>query len=161
MVRTTTAPTMIQAGVKENVLPIQARAVVNFRIRPGETRDTVTTHVREIVSDPRVEIAPASPFATEPSPVSDPEGPGFRLVAAAARQATGRPGLAVAPYLVVGGTDARYYATRAESVLRFLPVLIRPDDLSRVHGTDERVATADIATAVRFFHALIHGSDTL
>jgi carboxypeptidase PM20D1 len=161
MVRTTTAPTMIQAGIKENVLPIQARAVVNFRILPGETRETVSAHVRGIVSDPRVEIAPATPFATDPSPVSDPEGPGFRLVASAARQAAGDPELTVAPYLVVGGTDSRYYADRAESVLRFVPVLIRPDDLSRVHGTDERVATADVATAVRFFHALIRGSDTL
>jgi carboxypeptidase PM20D1 len=161
MVRTTTAPTIIEAGVKENVLPIQARAVVNFRILPGETRDSVTTHVREIVSDPRVEVTQASPFATDPSPVSDPEGPGFRLVAAAARQAVQDPDLPVAPYLVVGGTDSRYYAARAESVLRFVPVLIRPDDLSRVHGTDERVATRDVATAVRFFHALIQGSDTL
>ena len=122
MVRTTTAPTMIQAGVKENVLPIEARAVVNFRILPGETRETVTAHVREIVSDSRVEIGPATPFSTDPSPVSDPEGPGFRLVAAAARQATRDPGLLVAPYLVVGGTDSRYYADRAESVLRFVPV---------------------------------------
>jgi carboxypeptidase PM20D1 len=113
------------------------------------------------VSDPRVEIGPATPFATDPSPVSDPEGPGFRLVAAAARQATGDPDLLVAPYLVVGGTDARYYAGRADAVLRFVPILVRPEDLSRVHGTDERVATADLATAVRFFHALIRGSDSL
>jgi carboxypeptidase PM20D1 len=161
MVRTTTAPTIIQAGVKENVLPITARATVNFRILPGETRETVTERVREIVDDPRVEIGQATPFATDPSPVSDPEGPGFRLVAAAARQATGDPALAVAPYLVVGGTDSRYYATRADSVLRFMPILLRPDDLSRVHGTDERVASADLATAVRFFHALIRGSDGL
>ncbi len=85
-------PTIIQAGIKENVLPITARATVNFRILPGETRETVTAHVREIVSDPRIEIAQATPFATDPSPVSDPEGPGFRLVAAAARQATAGPG---------------------------------------------------------------------
>ena len=31
MVRTTTAPTIFQAGTKDNVLPSQARAVVNFR----------------------------------------------------------------------------------------------------------------------------------
>jgi carboxypeptidase PM20D1 len=161
MVRTTTAPTMIDAGVKENVLPIRARAVVNFRILPGETRESVTAHVQEIVRDRRVEVGPATPFSSDPSPVSDPEGPGFRLVATAARQATRAPGLVVAPYLVVGGTDSRYYARRAESVLRFLPVLVRPEDLSRVHGTNERVSAADVASAVRFFHALIMGSDTL
>jgi carboxypeptidase PM20D1 len=160
-VRTTTAPTMITAGVKENVLPIRARAVVNFRILPGETRETVTAHVRTIVNDPRVTIGQATPFSTDPSPVSDPDGAGFRLVASSARQATRDPDLLVAPYLVIGGTDSRYYADRAESVLRFIPLLLGPEDLPRVHGTDERVSAADLATAVRFFHALVRGSDTL
>ncbi len=161
MVRTTTAPTIIAAGVKENVLPIRAHAVVNFRIVPGETRGTVTTHVRKIVSDPRVTIGPATAFSTDPSPVSDHKGAGFRLVASSARQATRDPDLLVAPYLVIGGTDSRYYADRAESVLRFVPLLLRPEDLPRVHGTDERVSSADLATGVRFFHALIRSSVTL
>jgi carboxypeptidase PM20D1 len=161
MVRTTTAPTMIQAGVKDNVLPITARATVNFRILPGETCETVAARVGEIVSDPRVRIDASKGCSSEPSAVSDPNGPGFRLVATAARQATGLPTLAVSPYLVVGGTDARYYSGRAETVLRFVPILIRPDDLSRVHGTDERVSTAGLAAAVRFFHAVIRGSDGL
>jgi carboxypeptidase PM20D1 len=161
MVRTTTAPTIFQAGVKENVLPVHVRAIVNFRIRPGETCETVTRHVREIVADPRVEVRQGTPFSTDPSPVSDPDGPGFRLVAASARAALADSDLVVAPYLVIGGTDSRYYTGRAESVLRFLPVYVGPGDLARLHGTDERLRTADLAAGARFFHALVRGSNAL
>jgi len=160
MVRTTTAPTIFRAGVKENVLPIHVSAVVNFRIRPGETRQAVREQVRRIVDDPRVEVREATDFSTDPSPVSDPDGPGFRLVAQSARAAAGSGDLLVAPYLVIGGTDARYYAGRAETVLRFLPIRVGPGDLARLHGTDERLRTADVAAGVAFFHALIRGSDT-
>jgi carboxypeptidase PM20D1 len=161
MVRTTTAPTIFRAGVKENVLPIDVRAIVNFRIRPGETRESVTRHVREIVADPRVEVKQGTSFATDPSPVTDPDGPGFALVATSARTALTGADVVVAPYLVIGGTDARYYSGRAEAVLRFLPVRVGPGDLARLHGTDERLRTADVAAGVRFYHALLQGSDGL
>jgi carboxypeptidase PM20D1 len=161
MVRTTTAPTIFRAGVKENVLPIDVRAIVNFRIRPGETRESVTRHVREIVADPRVEVKQGTPFSTDPSPVTDPDGPGFALVAASARTALAGTDLVVAPYLVTGGTDSRYYSGQADAVLRFLPVRVGPGDLARLHGTDERLRTLDVAAGVRFYHALIRGSDGL
>lgn len=161
MVRTTTAPTILQAGVKENVLPILSRAIVNFRILPGETRESVTSRVRSIVDDPRVEVRPGTPFSTEPSPVSDPGGPGFQLVARSARAALGERDLVVAPYLVIGGTDSRYYADHARAVLRFFPARLGPGEIRRLHGTDERLRTADLAAAVRFFHALLRGADAL
>src|SRR3989454_12782527 len=50
MLRTTTAPTMLQAGVKDNVLPSSARGVVNFRILPGDTPDLVLAHVHARVA---------------------------------------------------------------------------------------------------------------
>lgn len=160
MMRTTTAPTIFRAGVKDNVLPITVQATVNFRIRPGETRETVTRRVLEIVADPRVDVRPATPFSTDPSPVSDPDGPGFALVAASARAAHPETEI-VAPYLVIGGTDARYYSGRAEAVLRFLPIRVGPGELARLHGTDERLRAADMAAGARFFHALLRGSDSL
>jgi len=45
LVRTTTAPTIFEAGIKENVIPTSSRAVVNFRILPGETTEDVLAHV--------------------------------------------------------------------------------------------------------------------
>ena len=56
LVRTTTAATMIEGGIKENVLPARARAVVNFRIKPGDTIDKVLSHVKTAIADPRVTV---------------------------------------------------------------------------------------------------------
>ena len=81
MLRTTTAVTMLRAGVKENVLPADAAAVVNFRIIPGETTDSVTERVRATIADDRVQVRPFGDVpAADPSAVSDPASPGFQLV---------------------------------------------------------------------------------
>ena len=56
MVRKTAAPTMLQAGTKDNVLPSSARPIVNFRILPGATMAGVLEHVRRVIDDDLVEI---------------------------------------------------------------------------------------------------------
>ncbi|HEV2147832.1 MAG TPA: M20 family peptidase [Longimicrobiaceae bacterium] len=150
--RTTTAATVFQGGTKDNVLPSQARAVVNFRILPGDSIAGVLEHVRRTVDDPRVEVR-AKGFASEPSPVSSTESAGWKVLQRSIRQTF--PDAVVAPYLVVGATDARYYAGLSESVYRFLPVRLTAADLARMHGTDERVGVADYATAVRFYAQLL------
>ena len=62
MIRTTTAVTIFQAGTKDNVLPSRARAVVNFRISPGDSISHVVAHVRRVVDDARVEVRRAGAF---------------------------------------------------------------------------------------------------
>ena len=56
--RTTAAATIIEAGTKDNVMPSHARAVVNFRLLPGDTVAGVTEHVRKVINDPRVKLQP-------------------------------------------------------------------------------------------------------
>ncbi len=56
-VRTTTALTMFNAGVKENVVPQRAEARINFRLLPGDSPDMVVARIRELVDDPLVEIS--------------------------------------------------------------------------------------------------------
>lgn len=153
MIRTTTAPTMLSGSPKENVLPGRPTAVVNFRIRPGDTVERVLAHVREVVADPRVQIAPLHNFTANPSRVSDPAAPEFRLLQRAIREVF--PGTVVAPYLVVGGTDSRHFESLTPNIYRFMPIRLEPDDLERLHGTDERVASAAYLDAVRFYDRLL------
>src|SRR6202008_2068420 len=56
LLRTTTAPTLFNAGVKENVLPAEAVATVNFRIVPGQGSADVEQHVRRTIDDPEIDI---------------------------------------------------------------------------------------------------------
>jgi carboxypeptidase PM20D1 len=155
--RTTTAATMFEGSVKDNVLPIHARAVVNFRILPGETTETVRERVRRVVDDPRVEIGVHGGFGNDPSPVSSTEAPAFGVLARTVREVF--PDALVAPYLVLGATDSRHYAGLTASVHRFMPARITERELAGMHGTDERVAVRSYLEGVRFYRQLILNAD--
>jgi carboxypeptidase PM20D1 len=152
MIRTTTAPTIVRGGVKSNVLPREAEAIVNFRILPGDTVESVLAHVRRAVDDPRiaVELEGSEP-PKDPSPTSPDDGPAFSAIERAL--AAVYPEAVVAPYLVVGATDGRHYARIADGVYRILPFRVGDDALRLAHGTDERLAVENLGNGVRFYRA--------
>jgi carboxypeptidase PM20D1 len=147
-VRTTTAATMFEGSVKDNVLPARARAVVNFRILPGDSVEGVLEHVRRVVDDSRVKAGTLS-FQSEPSPVSRTDSEGWGVLQRSIRQVF--PESLVAPYLMVGAADARYFTALSDSVYRFMPLRLERADLARLHGRDERVSVQGYAGAVRFY----------
>jgi carboxypeptidase PM20D1 len=151
--RTTTAPTIVQAGMKENVLPSRARAVVNFRILPGDSIAGVTEHVRRVIGDPRVEITTLDESAGEPSAVSSTASPGFGVIGKSAREVF--PEALLAPGLMMGATDSRHYADLCGDVYRFAPIHLDAADLVRFHGVNERISVAAYADAVRFYERLL------
>ena len=157
-VRTTTAATMIEGGVKENVLPTNARAVINFRILPDDSVDSVVEHVRHVVQgvhDAQVEIR-VLPGAREPTADSPLDAPSFTVLARTIREVF--PSTLVAPYLTIVGTDARSYAPLTKNIYRFTPMIADPSDLVRIHGTNERMSVENFEHAVQFFVQLIKNS---
>ncbi|GAB3896376.1 M20 family peptidase [Larkinella knui] len=154
--RTTTAPTIFQAGVKDNVLPIEATATINFRILPGETVETVVKHVKEVIDDERIRINVLKKFISEPSPVSDPAAPGFERIHRTIKGVF--PETIVTPYLTLGGTDSRFYAPVCSQIYRFSPTPMNDEDTQRVHGTNERISLKDYRNMIRFYVTLIRNS---
>ena len=161
MIHTTTSPTMLSAGVKDNVLPPEATAVVNFRIRPGETMETVTARVRSVIADTMIVVEPTDSARVDPSQVSDATSPAFQLIANTVRGMAPGQSVPVLPYLVGGGTDAKYWGPHSRSVYRFLAVPLGEGDLSRIHGVNERMSVKGYATAVTFFEQLMQHLDQL
>lgn len=161
LLRTTTSPTMLTAGIKDNVLPPEASAVVNFRIRPGETQATVMARVTAMINDTLITVVPTDSARVDPSPVSDPNSPAFQLMARTIRAMAPGESLPVLPYLVMGGTDAKYWGPHSANVFRFLAIPMGDGDVSRIHGVNERVAVADYTSAVRFYAALLQGLPSL
>jgi carboxypeptidase PM20D1 len=153
MVRTTTAVTVFQAGTKDNVLPSYGRAVINFRILPGDSIAGVVEHVRHAIGDTRVEVRTVGAFSAEPSAVSSSESESFHMLARTIRSIA--PDAIVAPYLVVVVTDARYYTGLSRNVFRFLPLRLTARDLDRMHGTNERIAVFHYEDAIRTYRQLI------
>jgi carboxypeptidase PM20D1 len=154
-IRTTTAPTMLQAGTADNVLASQAQAIVNFRIVPGQTVQDVIEHVTDVVDDPEVEVSCfESCWNPSPiSPISRNDGDPWQALARTIRASF--PGVVVAPHLVVGATDARHYQHLSPAIYRFLPIELQPSDRPRVHGTNERIAVDAFARAITFYMTLI------
>ncbi len=153
MLRTTTAVTMLEGSVKENVLPAVARARINFRILPGDSIESVLAHVRETIDDDQIEVISNGDMANEPSPVSRIDGPQFATVARSIREVY--PDSPVAPYLVLGATDARHYTGLSDCVYRFTPNALENADLKRIHGTDEAVGLESYANGIAFYVRLL------
>jgi carboxypeptidase PM20D1 len=151
-IRTTTAATVFQAGIKENVLPHRARAVVNFRILPGDSIEGVLRHVRDTVG-PGIKAAPTGPSNTEPSPESLAASPAFSLLQKTIGQVS--PGVVVSPNLLSGGTDTKHYVRLSRNIYRFMPVRVKEADLARIHGTNERIGVENYGEVVRFFEQLM------
>ncbi len=152
MLRTTTALTVVHAGNKDNVLPGMAEATVNFRLLPGDTRASITEHVKARLGSDRFELM-ALPGSAEPSPVSPTESASYRLIERTVREVF--PGTIVAPGLMIGATDSRHFQAVSDHIYRFSPVRAKPEDLPRFHGTNERIASANLAELIRFYHRLL------
>lgn len=155
LLRTTTAVTMLSGAPKDNILPTEAVARVNFRILPGETAESVLARVRETVAAPDVE-ARLGEKHRDPSPVSPSDGPPFALLQRTIAELF--PDAVVAPALVVGGTDARHYHVAADAVYRFGPFRFGAADIRLPHGIDERIAVDNLADGVRFYARLIENA---
>jgi carboxypeptidase PM20D1 len=154
IIRTTTAITMLEGGVKANVLPTSATATANFRLVPGDTVASVVDNVRSIIDDPEIEIEIEQ--GREASAVASDSGEAWDAIGAAVEAIA--PGVIVAPALVLGGTDSKHYGRIADNAYRFTPYRVGEDDFARVHGTDERVPVDDYADIIRFYEALIQGA---
>ena len=150
--RTVIAPTIISSGNKENVLPPDASAIINFRIHPNDSIDSVHQHVKRVVKNPQVSIK-VMPGAREPSGVSDVNGAAYQYLSQIIRDSFGNT--LVAPNLTLGGTDSRYFLPLTQNVFRFAPIRMTPEDAQRFHGINERIAIKDMAEATAFYYRLI------
>ncbi len=155
LVRTTTAPTLFNAGIKDNVIPQNAKATVNFRIMPGETAASVVARVKALLQDPRIQITKGR-MLSEPSKVSRTQSEGFKTLRKTITAVY--PKALVAPFLVIGGTDAKHFEPIAADIYRFSPMIINPANIKSFHGLNERIAVKDFNKAVQFYQQLMQNS---
>jgi carboxypeptidase PM20D1 len=145
MVRTTFAATLIEGGVKENVIPELAKATVNVRILPGDSPEDVIAHLTRVIDDPEIEISGEA--WGEAAPPASMHGPAFQLAASAVQAEI--PEAVVLPGLVPGATDTRHFVGVADEILRFVPQQLGLELVSGAHGRDERIAVEPLGRSRR------------
>eukprot|EP00242_Pyramimonas_sp_CCMP2087_P012028 CAMPEP_0198209050 /NCGR_PEP_ID=MMETSP1445-20131203/12373_1 /TAXON_ID=36898 /ORGANISM="Pyramimonas sp., Strain CCMP2087" /LENGTH=461 /DNA_ID=CAMNT_0043882679 /DNA_START=290 /DNA_END=1675 /DNA_ORIENTATION=+ len=159
LIRTTSAATLFNAGVKENMIPSVATATFNHRLIPGASNLTVLKHYQNVLGeDAIVTFNPTTSMPngwTPPSPVAPIDNDAFKILKGAIKFTFGSS-LPVLPFLVPAGADARHYVSVAGGrVYRFYPMLMGDAEMSLLHATNERIALADLANACTFYQTFV------
>ncbi len=149
MVHSTLVPTIVKAGIKDNVIPSVAKATINSRILPGQTSDEVLAYVTKVVGDERVVIKKQTISIMEPSSVSSFESEQFKKIENILYASV--PNVIVSPFLMIGATDSRYFRNNSEAVLNFSAV----QDVKGFHGIDERIGIKDLQRMIYFYKELL------
>lgn len=153
LIHTTQVPTIFKAGVKDNVVPTHAEAVLNYRLLPGDSPETILDHIKTTVKDSAVKITTYNGIADKSSPMSDYKSEQFRYLAEVIGSVN--KDVIISPYLVLGGTDSKYYYNIADEVFRFSPIPMKKEDLSMLHGVNERISKKSYQQSVNFYATLI------
>jgi acetylornithine deacetylase/succinyl-diaminopimelate desuccinylase-like protein len=143
LLRNTIAPVLMNAGFRGNVIPGSAEATINIRTIPGTDPNALVKEFEQVVGDPRVEVKLASPggaFNSVKPSSEDTEL--FRTLVKEARATF--PGTEVTPYLFQAGTDAAAWRSRGVPVYGIYPYPITAEELTRMHGNDERVSVESL-----------------
>ncbi len=155
LVKTTWSPTIIRAGIKDNVIPETALITFNSRILPGQTADEVMDHFVSTLDGLPVEISLHDGVGVDPSPISPHDVEAFDYIGSVLRTCFRESDLIVAPYLMVGATDGLYMSKVSEKVYRCYPFVYGPDDLDRLHGLNERISIENYTNGIQFYIQLM------
>jgi acetylornithine deacetylase/succinyl-diaminopimelate desuccinylase-like protein len=151
MVRTTCVPTLLNAGHAANALPQRAEAIVNCRILPGQTIAQVHAILRDVVSDPQVDVAladPPGPIPPAPSLTAEIMQPVEALVGEM------WPGVPVVPSISTGATDGRFLNAAGIATYGVSGIFVDPDG-NGVHGLNERVRVKSLHDGRTFLYRLV------
>jgi acetylornithine deacetylase/succinyl-diaminopimelate desuccinylase-like protein len=144
-IRMTVTPTMIQGGVKENIIPSECEAVFDCRVLPGQTPTEALSEIKGLLKDAGLEKLTFEIIqANEPSE-SPFNTPLYELIVNALREFESE--CRVAPVMLTGGTDSRFFRKLSSVCYGFHPV--RPETSysemqETIHGIDERISIENL-----------------
>ena len=155
MLRTTIAFTMAKGSDGMNVIPQEASVIANLRFIPHQGAKESHAVISSIAAKYGLETEIIS--LGEPSAAVDINASAFKLVEEAIAQCF--PGAGCSPYVVTGGTDARFYGEVCDNCVRFSPVIFGPEQMKGMHGIDENIQTNCLPGAVDFYTYLIRAQE--
>ena len=153
MLRDTIAPTMLTAGIRQNVVPSEARGVLNIRLLPGNNVEPLLGKLRQLVNDPQVRFeteAAAGESAPSSSLTSDLY---TTIVHTAGKTFAGAP---VLPYMSTYATDSWPLRMRNVQAYGLLPFPLTEDDIARMHADNERIPVDSFRKGVQFLYGIVN-----
>jgi acetylornithine deacetylase/succinyl-diaminopimelate desuccinylase-like protein len=152
MLRDTISPTILQAGIRANVIPAEARAVLNVRLLPGNLAEPLVSKLQALVNDPEVHLE-IEPGAGETAPSSSLTSDLYKTIAQVSQQEF--PGAAVVPVMSTGATDSTPLRLRTVQAYGLIPFPMTEEDLARKHGNDERLPLDSFRKGIEFLFNIV------
>jgi acetylornithine deacetylase/succinyl-diaminopimelate desuccinylase-like protein len=145
MLRDSIAPTMLTAGVRANVIPAEARAILNIRLLPGDTITVLLADLTKLVNDPQIrfEVQPDAGLAAPPSSL---ESDFYATITRVAGKEYGDA--PVIPFQSTGATDSAQLRLHNVQAYGLMPFPLPAEDFRRMHGDDERIPLTAFAKGV-------------
>lgn len=156
VLRTTSAATVVRGGDKANVMPAEATAIVNHRLHLTHDLDSICRADAAIIGDKRVSIQCEG---RDPSPISPTNHWSFRMIGSCVAKFA--PHAAVAPGLMIGGTDTTHFLELSSHVYRFNPIQLTKDETAMFHGKNERITVNNYINLIYFYTSLVRSVDQL
>lgn len=145
--------TMLQSGIKANVVPAKSSAVVDCRLLPGQSREDWVRQVRERIADDRITVEYYDDYEGEPVAVPwDTEL--FRTIQDVLHEAM--EDAVVVPVLTVGGTDNRFLRARGIPAYGFMPCLLSNEERAGFHGNNEFLTVDNLNMGIELMWEIVH-----
>jgi len=155
MLQTTIAFTMQSGSAGYNVLPQEASVCANMRYIPHQGTDESIDLITEMAKKYGLETEVI--YRGYPSKSLDLEGEAFAITQDTIK--TCFPGIGILPYVVTGGTDARFYDEVADNCVRFSPVNYGPEQMAGMHGLNENIEAGCLPGAVDYYKEIIKAQE--
>ncbi len=147
MVRDTVALTVLDSGIKHNVIPRRAEAKLDVRLLPDTDAASFVADLARVIDDPEVRIQLPERGLPPVIPASPTDHEIFRAIEAATAKEL--PGSLTLPMQANGATDSLFFRARGVPSYGYFPVLLPAELTASMHGLDERIPLAELDRAVR------------
>lgn len=155
MLQTTIAFTMQSGSAGYNVLPQTASVCANLRFIPHQSTEESLEILAKLARKYGLEMEVI--YQGYPSKLLDLNGEPFAITQESIKACF--PGVEVLPYVVTGGTDARFYDEVCDNCIRFSPVNYGPEQLAGMHGLNENIEIGCLPGAVDYYKTVIKAQE--
>jgi acetylornithine deacetylase/succinyl-diaminopimelate desuccinylase-like protein len=152
MMRDTISPTMLQAGIRANVIPSEARGVLNIRLLPEDVITPLLAKLGELVNDPQIRFE-VQTNAGEAAPSSSLTSDLYNsIVRVSGREFPGKP---VIPLMSPWATDSSPLRMRNVQAYGLLPFPLTDADVARMHAEDERIPLDSFDKGIEYLYGIV------
>ncbi len=154
MLHTTLAFTTAKGSDGLNVLPQEAFVTGNMRFVPHQDTEESVALIAEVAK--KYDIETEIIYSDNACPVVDFNSKPFHMVEEVAAEVY--PGVGICPYVMTGGTDAKFYRDLSDNCLRFAPLYINGQQYESIHGLNENICQGALPMGVDFYKKMIEKS---